>query len=198
MLKEDFKVEKKEAKEFPPLPKDVYQVELFDINTETRPTYDTRNKNDDEKVYEDVLNFQFTLLEGKDEEGELRGRNVWANFVQSYFYIGKKNGKNKTMKIVEALLGRELSQQEEAEGVNGAFLNSLIGNQCRVSVEPKQKDDKTYDNITDFLCAKEQIEPLTAEEKENAKVKKEDEKSDQTQTQKEPTPEDPAFWQPTE
>lgn len=177
----DLKCEKKEGKEFPPLPKDVYQVELLDITSEERPTYDTRNKEDNEKEYETVLSFQFTLLEGIDKSQEkeelknLRTRNVWANFIPTYLYVGKK-GKNKLYKIVEALQGEEISREQEANGIDGLFLNSFIGSQCRISVEPKKSDDKTFDNITDYLKANEQKTPLTAEEREKARVKKDDEK----------------------
>jgi len=187
----DIKVEKKEGKEYPPLPKDVYQVELLDITAEKRPTYDTRNKSDEEKVYETVFSFQFTLLEGRDESQQkdelknLRGRNVWANFVPSYLYISSKNGKNKLYRIIEALQGYEITQQQEAEGVQGIYLNSLIGSQCRISVEPKQSGDSTFDNITDYLKANEQKTALTAEERENAKVKKGDDKQEDEQA---PTP----------
>lgn len=184
MIDNDIKCEKREGNEYPPLPKDVYQVELLDITSEEKPTYDTRNKEDNEKEYETVFSFQFTLLEGtdnsqeKDELRNLRVRNVWANFVPSYLYEGKK-GKNKLYKIVEALQGEELSREQEAYGVDGLLLNSFIGTQCRISVEPKQSGDKSFDNITDYLKANTQLTALTAEEREKARVKKDDEKKEE-------------------
>lgn len=174
-VKEELLVEKQEGKEYPPIPKDIYQVELFDVSQQEKPTYDTRNKEEAEQELETVLNFQFTLLEGMDKEEKLRGRNVWANFCPSYLYISSKNGKNKTYRIIEALLGRELTPEEEAKGITGTMLNQLIGKQCRVSVEPKVKGEKTYDNITDWLKSNNDLTPLTDEEKENASVKKDKE-----------------------
>ena len=168
-------MEKKEGKEYPPLPKEVYQVQLLEVTDEQKPTYDTKKLPEAEQVLETILSFQFTLLEGKDDEDkDLRGRNVWANFVQGMLYIGK-NGKNKLYRIVEALLGRELTQEEEAKGITGTMLNELIGKQCRLNVEPVVKGDKTYDNITDWLKSKEDLAPLTDEEKKEATVTKKEE-----------------------
>lgn len=164
-------VEEKEGMDYPPLPKDVYQVQLLDVNSEEKATYDTRNNTFAEQIMETVLSFQFTLLEGKDGETDLRGRNVWANFVPTYLYISKKNGKNKLYRIVEALQRRELTD-EDKKLMNTAYLNDLIGKQCRISVEPKVNGDRTYDNITDWLKANAALTPLTDEEKETATVKK--------------------------
>jgi hypothetical protein len=174
MLKEPIKVGKKEKAEYPPLPKDIYQVELLDVSAEQKPTYETRNNPADQQELETVLNFQFTLLEGKDGEKDLRGRNVWANFVPTYLYQGK-NGKNNLWRIVEALMGRELNAADEAT-LDQDFLNGLIGSQCRISVEPKQSGEKIYDRITDWLKSNKNLTKLTPEEIDTATVKNKKEK----------------------
>jgi len=174
MLYDNLNIPKKEGKTYPPIPKDIYQVELLDITSRETPTYDTKNKPDNEKEYEIVLSFQFTLLDGQDNGESLRGRNVWANFVPTYLYIGKR-GKNTLFKIVEALIGRELTPEEEAKGLSGKSLNSLISKQCRVAIEPKKSGDKAFDNITDYYKANILFTALTAEEKEKARVKSDEE-----------------------
>jgi len=79
MLPSKLKIEKKEKMEYDPIPADVYQVELFDITHKETPQYKDKTKT------EIVFDMQFTLLEGKDENGkDLRGRNIWRNFVPSY------------------------------------------------------------------------------------------------------------------
>jgi len=169
MLEEKFKVEKREKTEYPPLPEDMYQVELLDITSDWKPKY----KKPDETELK--LSFQFTLLDGKDKDGEsLRGRNIWRNFVPTYLYIGKK-GKNVLYEILEALLGHELSPEEEAT-MDEEFLNGLVGKQCRVMVKNKKKDDAIYSNIDGFLNATKKLKALTDEEKENARVKNKDNK----------------------
>jgi len=177
----NLQIVKKEGAVYPPIPKNVYPAELLDISSELRPTYGTRNKPSEEQKIETVLSFQFTLLEGQDksQEGDLqnlRGRNVWINFVPTYLYIGRK-GKNNLYRIIEALIGRELTREEEAVGFTGGKLNGLISRQCRLSIEPKTKDDKTYDNIVDFLSAGTLLNSLTEAEKEKARVKDKDEQS---------------------
>lgn len=163
MITEDIKIEKKEKMEYPPIPKNIYQVEIFDISmADAKGHYS--------KPGEKVFVFQFTLLEGKDKDRDLRGRNIWNNFVPTFLYIGK-NGKNDLFRIIEAVLGRELEPEEEA-AFDKDFLNSLIGKQIRIMIEPKKVGDRIYDNVTDYLFASSQLPKLTEEEKEKAKVKK--------------------------
>ena len=170
MLDKNIVVEEKEKVEYPPIPKDIYQAELLDIEAKERATYETRNNPEEAQDFEMTFNFQFTILKGQDGEKDLRCRNVWANFIPSYLYTGK-NGKNKLWRIIEALYGRELTKEDTEKNISGDFLNRLIGKQCRISVEPKVKGDKTWDNITDWLKVKEELDPLTEEEKDKCKVK---------------------------
>ena len=186
MLTEDITIEKKEKAEYPPLPKDIYQAQILDVTAVKKPSYDTRNKPEAEQIMEVVLNFQFTLLEGKDGDNELRGRNVWANFVPTYLYIGK-NGKNKLYRITEAVLGAELTLEEEAK-MDKNYINGLIGKQVRISVEPSTKGDNTYDNITDWLKINNEMTPLTDEEKESAEVKNKDDEQSVSDETSQPNP----------
>lgn len=173
MINEDFTMEWKEAKTYDPIPADVYQVELVDITLKTALSYD---KTRDEKV----MDFQFTLLEGKDGEKELRGRNVWRNFVPTFFYSGRK-GDNVAMQIAQAFIGRKLTMED----VNWSAKewNSLIGKQCRVVIENTTKDDKTYSNIKSFLPARGVLPALTADELESVKVKPTEYDQNDNQTQ---------------
>lgn len=170
MLTQEIKVEKKEKKEFAPLPENFYQVELLDIDSEVRPTYKTRNEPKENQILETILKFQFTLLSGKDKDGSsLRGRNVWENFVPTYLYEGK-NGKNKLYQITEALLGHNLTQKEEME-MDTTFLNSLIGSQCRLGIKNTKSGDKVYSNIETYYPIEQEMTALSEEEKEVARVK---------------------------
>lgn len=178
MLNETMSFEKKQGTEYELLPENIYQAELLDVNLDRRPTYDTRLKPDSEKEYESVLNFQFTLLSGMSNGKNLRGRNVWENFVPTYLYIGKKNGKNKLYNVVEGLLGRNLTMAEEAEGITSDTINSLIGKQVRIGIKHNIKGDKTYDRIEQYYPVEIPINSLTSDEKEKAAVKKKESDSD--------------------
>lgn len=168
MLDENLKVEQKEAQVYEAIPADVYQVELLDITSSQVESYRSKQGETEEKEFETVLSFQFTLL-----EGENRLRNVWNNYIPNFLYVSKKNGKNKLFKIVEALVGRELDQVGISQ-MGGKFLNSLVGKQCRVLIENTTKGDKTYSNPVNWMKAKEELPALNDEEKEKCKVKPKD------------------------
>ena len=174
MLNPNMSLPKEEAKEYKPLPEDVYAVELLDVNSKEVETYDSKEARKTDvsiaPVMETVLDFQFVLLEGRDGDTDLRGRNIFQNFVPSYLYISSK-GKNKLFQITEALQGQSLSQRQEAEGITGADLNAFVGKQCRVGTVNKKNGDKTYSNIDKFLPAKGEFAPLTAKERDEARIK---------------------------
>jgi len=185
MLNESFVAEKKEAGTYAPLPVDIYTVELLDIVAITEESYDSKQARAKDPniapVDETTLKFQFVLLEGKDGDAELRGRNLFQNFVPSFLYISKK-GKNKLYQIVEALQAQTVSPEQEAFGITGKELNSFIGKQCRVGTVNKTEGDKTYTNIDKFLAVKDKYPSLTAEEKENARIKPKETEATQPQS----------------
>lgn len=174
MVDPNLQLPREEAKEYKPFPEDVYAVQLLDVNSKELETYDSKQDRktdpDLKPEMETVLDFQFVLLEGQDGETDLRGRNIFQNFVPTYLYISSK-GKNKLYQITEALQGESLSPKQEAEGISGADLNAFIGKQCRVGTVNKTSGDKTYSNIDKFLPAKGEFAPLTAKEKEDATIK---------------------------
>ena len=161
MLNENQKFEKKEATVYTVLKNDIYQVVLTDVRAEEH------NKFQSEEM-ETVLSFEFAVLAGKDAEGQdARTRLLAKNFVPSYLYISSKKGKNWLYKIVEALIGRELTKEEEANGITGKTLNHLVGKQCRVLLEKtasKKDPTKFYSSIANILTADTEIPGLTAEE----------------------------------
>lgn len=162
MITEEIEITNKEKAEYPPLQKNVYQAQIFDINLKDATGQYS-------KPGEKVFTVQFTLLDGMEKEKSLRGRNVWDNFIPTYLYIGK-SGKNKLYGIIEAVLGRDVSPNEVAN-FDKSFVNSLIGQQVRIMVEPKKVGDRIFDNITDYLSVSTKLNELTPEEKEKSKVK---------------------------
>jgi ribosomal protein L21 len=170
MLDNNFMASQMEATQYSVIPEDVYQVELLEITAKEVMVKDPK-KGDH---FETKLSFQYVLLNGQDNGESLRGRSVWANFVPSYLYISLKNGKNKLYKVVESLLGRQLTQEEILGGLSGPFFNGLIGKQCRVGIEHTVKGEKTYANPETWYKADSLLTALSAEEKEKATVKKKD------------------------
>lgn len=167
MIDNNFQVNKEERKVYPPLPKNIYQAELLDVSL-----VDSKGKFS--KPGDKNFNFQWVVLSGMDKGESLRGRSIFDNFIPTSLYIGKK-GKNKLFLIIEAFLGRELTAEEEAKGLSGFYINSLIGKQVKIFNDHKISSDgeNTYNNITSYIPIEANLTPLTAEEKENCRVKKE-------------------------
>lgn len=195
MINKNIQVEKKEAQEFEPLPENIYQVELLDVNAKENETYNSKmGKTNGVKEMETIFDFQYTLLAGKDKKGEsLRGRNIWDNFVPSYLYVSSKNGKNKLYRIIESLLGRELSPAEEAGAIDADFLNSLIGRQMRVGTENKEKNEKVFTKVKTYYAVDQDLPSLTDEEKEKATVKKTDKNHTEPEDNDVPSSDDIGF-----
>jgi len=192
MLKENRTFQKEESKSFPLLKNDVYQCQLVDVSMSVNNKYQS-----DEK--EEVLSFEFAVLGVKDAEGtEARTRLLAKNFVPTYLYISRKTGKNWLYKITEALLGRDLSQEEEANGITSQMINSLAGKQCRLlleKVQSKKDSTKFYSNIANILPADSEITPLTSEEMAqiNDKKAKMADKSTNGQTNQQSAPVAPNY-----
>jgi hypothetical protein len=164
MLEENFQIKKEEKKEYPPIPDGIYQVEFLDINLKDK-------KGKFAKPGDKVFSCQFTLLDGDEDGKTLRGRNLWANFVPTSLYFGKK-GKNELYQVLEALTGQELSPEQEAK-MDSNFITGLISKQCKVMVmnTEKDKDGNVYSNIVKYSPVKTFINALTDKEKEDARVK---------------------------
>lgn len=187
MLQSGYKFDVREKKSYPPLPEDMYQVELLDIDMES-----VADKNNPGQMQQ-VLKFQFVVLDDGEFEAEgqklkVRGRSIWRNFVPTYLWK-KGNEKNALYQITKAIIMRDLTEAE-IENFTSDFINKLIGFQCRVTtlnVAGKGKTaDQTYTNIDKFLPKKANMPGLTHDEKEKARTKKDDSNTSET-----------AFPQPT-
>lgn len=151
-IRENINVPKEEGKTFEVLPADVYQVELVDVNIEEVPNYDDKSKLDK------TLSFLFAI----NEEGEYKGRWLTYRYVPLSLYIGSK-GKNKLYNVIETLLGREMTMEEEAT-MDTQYIGGLIGNQIRLVVKIKEKGDKKSNIIESLLVVKSNLAPFTREE----------------------------------
>lgn len=152
------KFEIPERKIYDAIPGDVYQVQVTDIAEKLMPPYGKPFDIPDEEK-ETFINFEFTIL----DEGEYRGRKLWkairpvpptppedSKFKPSWMY-----------RFVSAINGMPMTY---ANGVDwGAEqTNDLIGKQLRVTVTKTDKGEKSYNNITEVLPAKVQLEPIEA------------------------------------
>lgn len=164
MLQPGKKFDVKEKKVYPPLPEDIYQVELLDITEETVPDKQFPGN------MQEVLTFQFVVLDA----GEYRGRSLFRRFVPTYLWR-KNNEKNALYQITKALICRDMTD-DEISNFGTDQINMLVGYQLRVGTIQKAGTGKNaaeiYTNIDKFLPKKEMVERLTADEREKARVKK--------------------------
>lgn len=179
MIDENLKIEKKEGGNFEPLNQDIYSAELMDIIQREETNYQQSGTSP-------KFQFQFIILEGVDQAGnEARTRSLIKRYVPITVSNTKKYGKNSLLQIIEALVGKELTE-EEYTILDGKFLNGLIGEQCRVLIQNKQVNNNVFSNIENYLPATEKKTPLTDDEKEEIVKRFEDfkkKKNEQNNTQ---------------
>jgi hypothetical protein len=138
-----------------PLPKDVYQVELIDIESKMGKKFQSEEM-------EEKLSFTFAIIENTS----FYGRKIWQN-TNMKFSTGKKS--TKLFEVVCALAEEEYTAKdcENPDFITADFLNSFIGKQLRLSIgqQPGATDPTVIFNTIDaYLPVKEQL-PAYSEEK---------------------------------
>lgn len=150
---------------FEPLPEDVYQFELIDIDTKEGKKYMSEEM-------ETQLVFTFAIV----EDGNWYGRRQWVYASQKL--SSYKDG-SKLYNLLKVVMGREITKEEEANPaslINPDFLNTLMGEQVRMTVVQYDKKDGSKGNkVKGFLPVKEK---LPAFDKEKSKEMAEKRKAD--------------------
>lgn len=138
--------------DFSPIPADLYQVQIVDVDTVTQ-------MNPFKGKEEELLNYKFAILDDKkDNEGnELRGRFLWKRMSPTF------SDRSWALKMVKAIWG-DMSQDE----LKSFDFNAPVGKQIKVMVEEKpSKSDNAiiYNNITSFVNAKTELKAVEYETK---------------------------------
>lgn len=145
MISKPLNVAGQSKKEYELLPKDVYQVELLDIELKEQQKYQSQET-------EEVLNFTFVVI----EDGKFYGRRLWQTCSQK-LVGGKKQ--SHLYRVMSAFLEREFTQDEcetPMDFLNEDLLNSLVGKQLRLTIGQKvsEQTGKTKNFIESFLPVK--------------------------------------------
>lgn len=146
-ITENFAIPKEEGKTYEVLPADIYQAQLIDVNVELNPDYNDKTKM--------VKNFSF--LFAVIEEPNI-GRWLTYRFVPTTLFIGR-NGKNKLYQITEALMGRELTMEDENH-FDANFVGGLVGEQIRLGVKVKVTGEKKTNIIDAVYPIKVTLNPM--------------------------------------
>lgn len=138
--------------DFSPVPADMYQVQIVDVDTVTQ-TNPFKGKE------EELLNYKMVILDDKkDESGkDLRGRFLWKRMSPTF------NEKSWALKMVKAINGREMGNEE----LKNYDFNAPVGSQVKVMVEEKPSKDGSaiFNNIVSFAVAKTKLDPVVYEAK---------------------------------
>jgi len=153
-LPDDFKGDATEKKVYPPLPADVYQVEILAIEIKDNIFYDPTDPKSDPV---DKYTTSVTLV--VIEDGKFYGRQLWDNFSSRVKPTGKK-GPTKTYKFVTAVLDSAMDWTA-CEGFVSEFgknMKNFIGKQLRITVEVGAKEDGTPKNkIASYMVVKSEL-----------------------------------------
>lgn len=164
-ITEDIKITAPERAEYVPLPADVYQVQISDLEVRTGKKYMS------EEEQQQIL-FKMLVVDKSDN----RGHGIGAFSTTRWFNGGKNMSPSKLFQIFTAVYAyyhKDIDLNEwYPEMVNMQAINDLIGKQLRITVNLTQ-DKKN--KITSFMPIREELEPIKDEEVKA--VKPEPEKS---------------------
>lgn len=150
MLDASFTVEASSAKSYPPIPADVYQAQILDIEKRQEKAYQSEE-------LEDRLNFTFVIV----EDGPYYGRRFWRSMAPKL--VGGTKQSN-LYAFLAVLTGKAFTKEECAKAkdiVTADYLNGLVGKQVRLSVSSKVGEDGVERNrVSAFLPVKEELPPF--------------------------------------
>lgn len=138
MITKPLNVEGVAKKDYELLPKDVYQVELLDVEIKEQQKYQSQER-------EEVLNFTFVVI----EEGKFYGRRIWQTCSQKM--AGGQKQSN-LYKVLAALEAREFTVEECQNPAflnDEKFMNGQVGKQLRLTVG--QKTSETTGKLKNFI-----------------------------------------------
>ena len=141
------------SKQFAPMPVDVYQFEVMDIESKMGTKFQSEE-------LEEKFSFTFVCV----ERGEFYGRRLWRE-TNTKFVGGQKP--SNLYGVLCGITGKTFSKEEceDPSFINESLLNGLIGKQIRLSVGQKQSQSgKTVNTITSFLPVKEQLPAFDKDE----------------------------------
>ncbi len=143
---------------FPPIPTDVYQVEIKDVSTVKSKKYQSTEE-------QTQLNFKFVIL----DEGEHRGRFLQAWTTLTWFSGGGQRSPSKLYLLIKSVhdfyykdkkSGVSAVAEWTADMITSAVINDLIGKQLRVS----SSEIPTGGKVTAFMPVKSALPEWKQEE----------------------------------
>lgn len=141
----DFKIKIPEAKVVEPIPADVYQLVITDVNLEEKP-----NPYENNEITQ-RLNFKLSVL---DEGYEDKLLQVWV--ANKWFINSKSHIASGLYKLADAVFAGYGTKVDMEFGLS-LNPNDLIGKQVRATVVQVDKEGKTFNKITSYMPIKKEI-----------------------------------------
>jgi hypothetical protein len=149
------------SKEYPPLPEDVYQVFIKDVELTKGKAYQSNDE-----IWQ--LNFTFQVL----EEGEFYGRRLWKR-ITPVISAAKANKKPANFNLVYEAVYKKTPYENQLAAINASVINDFIGKQLRLAVrEAVSEEGKPVNRIDSYLATKKEL-PLPKKELEDNEEKEE-------------------------
>ena len=159
MIDPNFKMPESQGRKFEPVPPNIYQCQLSDIEIKSMPSFD------DQSVMEEQFLFKWSIL----DEGAFYGKEIFA--FSSKKLVGGQKPSN-LYKILSGVSGKQFTKEEcmrQEETVNPVLLNGLIGKQNIMAVSQKEKVKGGMKNVIDsILPVKAELPPYVGKPTEGA------------------------------
>lgn len=143
------KVEAPQGRTWKPIPEDIYQVVIKDVEEKIMKKY----QSEEEELFD---MFKFMILDGT---GDAALAQVSCFCSLKWFSGNKKASPSKLVTLVKAVYAfyyPNLSVVElEAEDMDFKVINDLIGKQLRIAV--KLTTDGTNNKVTEFMAIKQEL-----------------------------------------
>lgn len=144
MIANTVSIKKNEGGDFEPVPADLYQVQITDVEEREGTKFNSTEK---------VLQYMFKSVV---VEGEQKGKGIVFFAMPSWFDGGKKSKPSKLFnlfKTVYAFYQKDVDVKN-IEEVTGDMINALVGKQIRVTVELTEAN---RNKVTGFMPIKKEI-----------------------------------------
>lgn len=146
------KVEAPRRKDFVPVPEDIYQVVIRDVEEKIGPKYMAKDEDDVEAQYL----FKIAIIDG---EGDAKNAGLTIFCAIKWFTGGKKYSPSKLVNLFKACYAFYYPKIDvtdlNAEDITPIVVNDLIGCQLRVAV--KYNADKSGNKITEMMSIKKEL-----------------------------------------
>ena len=161
------KIQVSDGSDFAVLPMDKYTCQITDVNLKTQ-------FNTFKQIEEDVLNYEFTVLDkknydiekdGKADVESTRGRKLWKRCTPKF------NTKSWLFKLASAAEGHDLTKDEQESFQPESIINKQVDVMVEIQDGTGKNAGNQYNNIISFAKTSKELEPFENDKTKEVKGK---------------------------